>query len=123
MMSMTHSDQHQHHQARRRTMRMTVARNLLLLLAGCLAALLVSPARVSASAIPAASFPSTNGLANSASVDVGGQRRATSCVAVHPILKRRGVDPIDMPIDPIPARDRMRIIGCRCVQLAVSYNY
>ncbi|XP_058120033.1 glypican-4 [Anopheles ziemanni] len=101
-MSMTHSDQHHHHQARRRTMKVTVARNLLLLLAGCLPALLVSPAGVAASAIPAASFPSTNGIANSASADGGGHRRAASCVAVHPILKRRGVDPIDMPIDPIP---------------------
>uniref|UniRef100_A0A182MUY0 Uncharacterized protein n=1 Tax=Anopheles culicifacies TaxID=139723 RepID=A0A182MUY0_9DIPT len=59
---------------------------------------------VSASAIPTASFPSnSNGVANSASTDVG--HRRTTCVAVHPILKQRGVDPIDMPIDPIPDTD------------------
>uniref|UniRef100_A0A182IQU3 Uncharacterized protein n=1 Tax=Anopheles atroparvus TaxID=41427 RepID=A0A182IQU3_ANOAO len=95
-MSMTHH----HHHARRRTM----ARNLLLpVAAGCLLAFLIaaSPSGTTASAIPAASFPPTNGIANSASADAG-HRRATSCVAVHPILQRRGVDQIDMPIDPIP---------------------
>ncbi|XP_050087549.1 glypican-4 [Anopheles aquasalis] len=70
------------------------------------------------SAIPSASFPPNSaGLANSASspagADGGGSmiRRpgatvagasSGACVAVHPILQRRGVEQIDMPIDAIP---------------------
>ncbi|EAA08936.5 AGAP003559-PA [Anopheles gambiae str. PEST] len=77
--------------------------NLLLLVSVCLIGALSGAGMVSASAIPAASFPSNgNGIANSASADVGGHHRRPSCVAVHPLLKQRGVDPIDMPIDPIP---------------------
>ncbi|XP_052866854.1 glypican-6 [Anopheles cruzii] len=72
----------------------------------CLAA--SAAPRVASSAIPSASFPPNNGLAaNSASpggADGGPRTRAlpSSCVAVHPILKARGVEQIDMPIDPIP---------------------
>uniref|UniRef100_A0A182Q3A2 Uncharacterized protein n=1 Tax=Anopheles farauti TaxID=69004 RepID=A0A182Q3A2_9DIPT len=86
----------------RRTMEKPRAANLLLLLAlGCLCGALSGGGVVSASAIPTASFPANgNGLANSASADVG--HRRTSCLAVHPILKQRGVDQLDMPIDPIP---------------------
>uniref|UniRef100_A0A182WVU6 Glypican n=1 Tax=Anopheles quadriannulatus TaxID=34691 RepID=A0A182WVU6_ANOQN len=77
--------------------------NLLLMVSVCLIGALSGAGMVSASAIPAASFPSNgNGIANSASADVGGHHRRPSCVAVHPLLKQRGVDPIDMPIDPIP---------------------
>uniref|UniRef100_A0A182TSV7 Uncharacterized protein n=1 Tax=Anopheles melas TaxID=34690 RepID=A0A182TSV7_9DIPT len=80
-----------------------VPANLLLLVSVCLIGALSGAGMVSASAIPAASFPSNgNGIANSASADVGGHHRRPSCVAVHPLLKQRGVDPIDMPIDPIP---------------------
>uniref|UniRef100_A0A182S8U0 Uncharacterized protein n=1 Tax=Anopheles maculatus TaxID=74869 RepID=A0A182S8U0_9DIPT len=75
----------------------------LLLAVVCLSGALSGAGMVSASALPSASFPSnSNGVPNSASADIG--HRRTSCVAVHPILKQRGVDPIDMPIDPIPGR-------------------
>ncbi|XP_052902142.1 glypican-6 [Anopheles moucheti] len=74
----------------------------LLLSVVCLSGDLSGVGMVRASAIPTASFPSNgNGVANSATLADVGHRRA-SCVAVHPILKQRGVDPIDMPIDPIP---------------------
>ncbi|XP_058056102.1 glypican-6 [Anopheles bellator] len=82
--------------------RQTVGHLLIAVL--CLAA--SAAPRVASSAIPSASFPPNNGLAaNSASpVGDGGPRRAlpASCVAVHPMLKARGVEQIDMPIDPIP---------------------
>uniref|UniRef100_A0A2M4D7R0 Putative secreted protein n=1 Tax=Anopheles darlingi TaxID=43151 RepID=A0A2M4D7R0_ANODA len=77
---------------------------------------------VRGSAIPSASFPpnsASSGIANSASssstvglADGGSTIRrpllgatvagSSSCLAVHPILQRRGVEQIDMPIDPIP---------------------
>ncbi|XP_050068709.1 glypican-6 [Anopheles maculipalpis] len=92
----------------RRTMKKLMATGVpagavanLLLSVICLSGALSGAGMVSASALPSASFPSnSNGVPNSASADVG--HRRTSCVAVHPILKQRGVDPIDMPIDPIP---------------------
>ncbi|XP_053679377.1 glypican-6 [Anopheles nili] len=78
-----------------------MASNLLLACVFLASVLVGGGGLANASAIPSPSFPANSGVANSASSADAGHRR-TSCLAVHPILKQRGVDSVDMPIDPLP---------------------